>query len=208
MKITNVRVYGLNESIAASRYPMTINEIDMDCEVALNEAVELQFPVAKKLGAAKSGSGHDCYLKGIIVQFDIQMSQLLYPQISRYHFIDFVSSMSKMHRITKMDLENSFHPSVDDVIKSRFIDLVNLYNAASDETEKSIKAELLEKIYYSIPMGLELTARMTTNYLQLKNIYFQRKYHRLKEWREICYWIESLPRFRELVLGEDVSLYA
>ena len=208
MKINNVRVYGLEESIAASRYPMTINEIDMDCEVALNEAVELQTPVAKKLGAAKSGSGHDCYLKGIVVQFDIKMSQLLYPQISRYHFIDFVSSMSKMHRITKMDLEKAFHPNVDEVIKSRFIDLVNLYNAADGENEKSVKAELLEKIYYSIPMGLELTARMTTNYLQLKNIYFQRKTHRLKEWREVCYWIESLPRFRELILGEDISLYA
>lgn len=203
MNISNVRVYGLKESIAASRYPMSIHEIDMDCEVALDEAVELQEPVAKKLGAAKSGSGHDCYLKGIVVQFDIKMSQLLYPQISRYHFMDFVSSMSKMHRITRMDLENAFHPSTDEVIKAKFIDLVNLYNAADDETERAIKVELLEKIFYSIPMGLELTARMTTNYLQLKNIYFQRKCHKLKEWREICYWIESLPKFRELVLGED-----
>lgn len=203
MKISNVRVYGFEESIAASRYPMTIHEINMDCEVGLEEAVELQLPVAKKLGAAKSGSGHDNYLKGIVVQFDIKMSQLLYPQISRYHFIDFVSSMSKMHRITNMNLDEAFHPAVDLVMKERFITLVDLYNSADKSTEAKIRAELLEKIYYSVPMGLELTARMTTNYLQLKSIYFQRKTHRLKEWREVCNWIESLPKFTELVLGED-----
>ena len=84
MNISNVRVYGLKESIAASRYPMSIHEIDMDCEVALDEAVELQEPVAKKLGAAKSGSGHDCYLKGIVVQFDIKMSQLLLINIKLF----------------------------------------------------------------------------------------------------------------------------
>ena len=202
MKITNVNVYGLEQSIAASRYPMTVNPIFMDNEVALKEAVKQQYKIAAKLGAAKSGSGHDCFLKGIVVQFDIQMSQLLYPQISRYHFIDFVSSMSKMHRVTSMDLNNSMHPSVDEVIKRRFMDMVDLYNSTDNKT---FKAEMIDKIYYSIPMGLELTARMTTNYLQLKNIYFQRKHHRLKEWREVCYWIESLPLFKELVLGEDLN---
>ena len=199
MRINNVRIYGMDESIAASRYPMTVNEIDMDNEIALTEAAAVQYPVAKKLGAAKSGSGHDCYLKGIIVQFDIKMSQLLYPQISRYHFIDFVSSMSKMHRITSMNLNESFNENVDEVIKNRFIELVDSFNNSESNEEK---ANLIMKIYYSIPMGLELTARMTTNYLQLKNIYFQRKTHRLKEWRDVCYWIESLPNFKELVLGE------
>lgn len=199
MKINNVRVYGLEESMAASSYPMAINQIDMDNDMELLRACNAQERVAKKLGSAESGSGHDCYLKGIIVQFDITMSQVLYPQISRYHFIDFVSSMSKMHRITKLDLTNAFHESTDPIITGRFTDLVNLYNAAE---ESGIKQNLLERIYYSVPMGLELTARMTTNYLQLKNIYFQRKCHRLKEWREVCNWIESLPQFRELVLGE------
>lgn len=196
MKIANVRVYGLDESILASRYPMSINLIDMD----LGESKKLykeQLKTAKLLGACEKGSGHDCYLKGIIVQFDVTMSQLLYPQISRYHFIDFVSSMSKMHRITKLDLEESMHPCVDIVIKNRFKDLVNLYNVTED---KAIKSELMEKIYYSIPMGLELTARMTTNYLQLKTIYSQRRKHRLKEWREFCDWIESLPMFMKLTM--------
>ena len=34
---------------------------------------------------------------------------------------------------------------------------------------------------------------MTTNYRQLKTIYFQRRTHRLPEWRVFCELIETLP---------------
>ena len=56
------------------------------------------------------------------------------------------------------------------------------------------------RVLYNIPTGFRLTARMTTNYRQLKTIYYQRKKHRLPEWREFCEWIETLPKFRELIL--------
>ena len=59
------------------------------------------------------------------------------------------------------------------------------------------------KLVYSVPVGFELTARMTTNYRQLKTIYYQRRTHRLPEWREFCAWVETLPRFKELVLGGE-----
>ena len=49
------------------------------------------------------------------------------------------------------------------------------------------------EILYSNPAGFRLTARMTTNYRQLKTIYFQRRDHRLPEWRAFCKWIETLP---------------
>ena len=49
------------------------------------------------------------------------------------------------------------------------------------------------EILYSNPAGFKLTARMTTNYRQLKTIYFQRRTHRLPEWRVFCEWIETLP---------------
>ena len=48
MKITNVNVYGLEQSIAASRYPMTVNPIFMDNEVALKEAAKQQYKIAAK----------------------------------------------------------------------------------------------------------------------------------------------------------------
>jgi hypothetical protein len=64
-------------------------------------------------------------------------------------------------------------------------------------------AELLKEKYleilYTSPAGFELTARMTTNYRCLLNIYVQRHNHRLPEWREFCQELLKLPFFQELV---------
>ena len=74
-----------------------------------------------------------------------------------------------------------------------------------EEIENKKKKMYLE-ILYSNPSGFELTARMATNYRCLRNIYLQRKDHRLPEWREFCEWIETLPRFKELCLkGGDIN---
>lgn len=57
------------------------------------------------------------------------------------------------------------------------------------------------------PSGLLLTARITTNYLQLKSIYAQRKTHRLPEWKQFCMWVEGLPLVKELgVVPNDSSV--
>ena len=39
---------------------------------------------------------------------------------------------------------------------------------------------------------------MVTNYQQLKTMYKQRRYHKLKEWHVFCDWVETLPHFLEL----------
>jgi hypothetical protein len=79
------------------------------------------------------------------------------------------------------------------------IDPENVYEV--ERYEKLKKQKYLE-ILYTNPAGFELTARMTTNYRCLKNIYAQRKNHRLPEWREFCAWVETLPYAKELILCE------
>jgi hypothetical protein len=59
------------------------------------------------------------------------------------------------------------------------------------------------EILYTNPAGFTLTARMTTNYRCLKNIWRQRRHHRLPEWREFCKWIETLPYAKELICYEE-----
>ena len=43
---------------------------------------------------------------------------------------------------------------------------------------------------------------MITNYRELKQIYHQRKNHRLDEWRVFCNWVETLP-MSELITGKE-----
>ena len=197
-KIHNVNVWGLKESLMASGYPMTHGETPVMDYIKADADHKKR---AINLGNAKAGSGHDCFLKGIVVQFDWRISQVIFPQVERYHFIDIVSSQSKMHRIQLAKRED-FNENVDFIILNRFMELVEDYN---NEDNPYWRKQKFDKVVYSCPMGYELTARFTTNYLQLKTIYFQRRHHKLEEWREFCQWIESLPMFKELVLKDEIK---
>lgn len=197
-RITNVRVMGLSESIIASGYPMSTGDTPSHSEIKFEKGLaDKDWKRAKKLGTVVSGTGHDCYLKGIIVQFDWKISQVIYPQVERYHFIDIVSSQSKMHRLHLAKREN-FNKLVDPIILDRFIVLLQEYNMTEGD-----KSELFQRLVYSCPLGYELTARFTTNYLQLKTIYQQRKNHKMQEWKEFCNWLETLPYFKELTQRVD-----
>lgn len=185
--VNNVKVFGFDDSVKASKYPMSI-DIN-DCNESITNTV-------KSLGRCETGSGHDQFLTGIIVQFDLTFSVKAWIEAERYHFFDFVSSQSTMHRITKFDLDKSYVDYVDPRIVEIMKEKVSDFNSEPND-EKYLE------ILYSNPCGFKLTARMTTNYRQLKIIYHQRKNHRLPEWREFCEWmISTLPRFKELVLGD------
>ena len=192
VKVDNARVYGLDESIIASGYPMQIETFNMD-EIDL---IDKDYKRSRHLGNAVAGSGHDCFLKGIIVQFDLQVPEYIWRQLDRYHFIDYISSQSKMHRITKINLDSVCNRYVYDEVKEILKSIIDKYEA---ETDTDKKKELFNEIIANTPAGLMLTARMTTNYLQLKSIINQRSNHKMQEWRYLCDWFKTLPMLEELV---------
>ena len=198
IKVDNVRVYGLEESIVASGYPMQIETFNMD-EIDL---IDKDYKRSRHLGNAVPGSGHDCFLKGIIVQFDLQVPEYIWRQLDRYHFIDYISSQSKMHRITKINLDSVCNRYVYDEVKEILKSIIDKYEAEVDIDKKK---ELFNEIIANTPSGLMLTARMTTNYLQLKSIINQRSNHKMQEWKYLCDWFKTLPMLEELACKKQVS---
>ncbi|AGY75301.1 hypothetical protein [Clostridium autoethanogenum] len=184
MKIENLKVYDLEESIRASKYPMAV---DTDkCNSDITDRV-------KSLAKSPKGEAHDQFLSGIRVAFDLTFTNKAWVELERYRFITFVSSQSTMHRISKFDLSKQYNEYVDKRIIDIIEELKNTYNKTQD------KEDYL-KLLYSNPAGFELTARLTTNYRCLKGVYSQRRNHRLPEWREFCKWIETLPYAKELII--------
>lgn len=181
MRIENVKIYGLSESIKASHYPMSTASIDV-----CGDITDADLKRAYSLGNTKIGAGHDNFMNGAIVQFDLQTSNKMWTELQRYHFIDFVSSQSTMYRISKFNLNEQYNEYVDPRIIEIMNELKDKYNQTNDKDDYL-------KLLYSNPCGFQLTARMTTNYRQLKTMYHQRKNHRLPEWREFCKWVETLP---------------
>lgn len=183
--VHNAHVYGLEESIRGAKFPMAVDVNKLTTELTSG---------IKSLTQSPAGEGHDNWLNGVVVQFDLKASNKFWVEMERYHFIDFISSQSTMHRIAKFNLDEAYNDYVDQRMIEIMKELVSAYN-----DNPSIENYL--KILYSNPAGFELTARMTTNYRQLKTIYRQRKDHRLPEWRIFCRWLETLPH-SELITGE------
>ena len=188
--VSNWEVYGYCNSIAASKYPMSVDTASCDSSVT---------KTTHKLASCAPGTGHDQFLTGIIVQFDLTFSNKAWVEAERYHFLDFVSSQSTMHRAAKFDIEKQVNGYVTENTIAECKRLAAQYNEDPSE-EKYLR------LLYNLPSGFTLTARMTTNYRQLKTIYHQRKNHRLPEWRAFCKWVECLPGFKELVLSERVYI--
>lgn len=186
MKIDNVKVYDLEESIKASKYPMATDTEKCSYNIT-NTVVSL----------AQSGKaeGHDQFLTGIRVAFDLTFTNKAWVELERYRFVEFVSSQSTMHRISKFNLDKQYNKYVD----KRIIDIMKELKDTYNETQN--KEDYL-KLLYSNPAGFELTARLTTNYRALKTVYSQRKTHKLPERREFCYWVKTLPH-SEFIIGKD-----
>ena len=147
---------------------------------------------ALNLGSAKSGSGHDNALKGILVSFNMKADQSFWLQWERYSHQSTVSSHSSMYCITKFDVDDVFSEYVDPRVLEVLKELIDEYN-------NNPTPENFHKVIHNCPEGLQLTRRVTTNYLQLKTMYEQRKNHKMYAWsKDFITLLEQLPLFFEI----------
>ena len=194
--ISNIKVYDLEESMRAAGYPMR-TDLDETLDFTKDWGRAQRLTKASRFNAA-----HAQFLTGIVVNFDLTFSNKAWIEVERYRFLNFVSSQSTMHCITKFGLRKQCNEYVDERIITIVQEYIDLYNSLTAQDEETIefKKNLYLKILYNLPSGFQLTARMTTNYRCLLNIYNQRHDHRLPEWREFCnQLLEELPFFKELV---------
>ena len=190
--VTNMNVYGLDESIKAAKYPMSVHTDILNSDITKG---------VNNLATSKTGEGHDQFLTGITVQFDLNATLKFWIEAERYRFLYFISSQSTMHRMCKFNLDKAYNEYVDPLIIQLIKALVKDYESICEEkgSDSFDAKEAYLRVLYNNPAGFILTARMTTNYRQLKTIYQQRKNHRLPEWRRFCDWIEELPESQFII---------
>ncbi len=193
-KIDNTFVYGLERAVKASGNPMRT-------AIELGDLGEKDIKRAKALAGTKGGEGHDNFLKGILVHVDVTAPFYWWKEAQRYHWFDFISSQSTMHMLLKFNIEERCVPETDARVFPIIAELIAEYNAIP-ESDKEAKIGAWRKIVATLPSGFCLTATMTTNYQQLKTMYFQRRHHKLKEWHTFCDWCLTLPHFSEFIIKE------
>lgn len=193
-KISNTQVYGMEYAYKASGNPMR----PLFDREAITEKDQKR---AINLASTKGGEGHDNFLKGIIVQMDLIAPLYFWKQAQRYHWFDFISSQSTMHSLMKFDVKTQCVAATNGQVLEILNQLIKDY-LLIPETDPE-KGRHWQEIIASLPSGFCLGASMTTNYQQLKTMYFQRRHHKLKEWHEFCAWCETLPDFKKLLGLEE-----
>ena len=128
--VSNVNIYGLEESVKGAKYSMAT-----DLDKITTEITKTTY----RLASSPTGSGHDNFLNGIIVQFDLTFSNKVWVEAERYHFLDFVSSQSTMHRITKFNLDDAYISYTDPRIIEIMKEKTKEYNDLQEDIKRLVE---------------------------------------------------------------------
>ena len=106
--------------------------------------------------------------------------------------------------MTDVIIENSNDPTF--IISSgyAFNTYINWLEELRQRYNETKDQAFWKELIRLLPESWLQTRTVTMNYEILRNIYSQRKHHRLTEWHQFCDWIKTLPYGQELItLGLD-----
>ena len=160
----------------------------------------------------KAGSEHCKFMRMIHVAVDVDMPISWWSEADTYHF-NVKNSCSTMHKLLNNDNPitlDMFAICEEDIDWWKYtINKLESLRLEYKEIQKTTKDNekmnrLLVRAKRMLPEGFEQMRTWDTNYAELRNMYFQRRHHRLQEeWVDtFCKWVESLPYAKELIMYE------
>jgi hypothetical protein len=197
LEVKNIEVFGLERALRASGNAMSINEIDTSRYFEPGDSKR-----GSLLGSVEPGKGHDHFLCGIVVYFDVKYPQYWISEAQRYHWFNIISSQSKTDRLIYIANRDDFKDMFNKYVEKETIDKVKMYvdayNISKSKGEDAY--EWFMRALSNLPMGFEMWMTVKTNYLQLKTMYLQRRNHVMKEdWGSFTRMCDKLPMFKELI---------
>lgn len=156
----------------------------------------------------KAGSEHCKFMRMIHVAVDVDMPRYWWSEADTYHF-NTKNSCSTMHKLLNNDNPITKDLFVwceedEDIVGAVINRLESLRQEYKNPTYSTDKNKLLVRAKRLLMEGFLQMRTWDTNYAELRNMYFQRRHHRLKEeWVDtFCRWVESLPYAEELIMYE------
>lgn len=144
-----------------------------------------------------AGSDHRKFLRQIIVWCDIEAPLFWWKEFDTYKVGTVANSCSTMHTLTWNHLERTDFAAgaLSEQLLSEIIDELNhRIDEWKSETDRDKKEEIWREIIEMLPSSYMQTRTVMMSYEVLRNIFFARRSHKLREWKEFCVWIKrSLP---------------
>lgn len=143
----------------------------------------------------EAGPEHRKFLRFITVWFDINAPLYFLKQFDAYKVGLVQNSESTMHNLMRdgASLKDfSWDDSAMRPILTEVIQWMDLQRARA-ELASVDPAEMERNMIQILPSCFMQKRTICTNYETLRNMYQQRKNHKLSEWHEFCEMIEKLP---------------
>lgn len=189
------------------------------CEVAFLGPNDLHL--AQRLILA--GSEHAKFTRQIFISVDITAPIYFFKEFDTYKVGTTANSTSTMHKLTSAPItremfewdkgddliiasgtaphSDGWEFTFDDYIE----DVVDICEKLRQKYLETNDKRYWRALIQYLPQSFLQTRTWTADYAVLRNIYKQRRSHRLKEWHEFCNWIKTLPYAEDLIILEDTD---
>ena len=153
--------------------------------------------LARKL--IDAGSSHRKFMRQIFVSMDITAPLYCWKEFDTYKVGTTANSCSTMHTITnrEFEIDDFSHDKMLATTKYSLREIILHLNGLREVYLHEDKPDIKKKYWYSIiqllPSSYNQIRTVTMSYENLRNIYEQRKSHKLDEWRYFCSTVELLP---------------
>lgn len=206
VKIENTKIYGLDETLVRSvRMPFksfdkSDSYRDDNGEFHLGEN---DLHLMETLAHSKQGDSDSKFKRRIFVTTEFTLPQYIIAELATYKVGTVMNSSSIQHIGMKRDYtwsDFSFEEDMDSKSAEAFGALLQAINMNRQKYKSTKNYKYFRIMRQLIPMSFNYTISFACNYQVLQHIWSDRHNHRLKEWHDICEWIEELPYAKELIL--------
>lgn len=215
IKVENIKVFNFEGALRGMRNPLESWEKSDSYYDENNNYIVGEEDMKLALKLVKAGTEHAKFTRQIFVSMDIIAPDYWWKEYSTYKIGTVENSTSSMHKLTsrlltendfswdRFEIEtngrNELYYSL--VIKNHKKTTLESLNELISRYQETKDKRIWRAIIQQLPMSFNYKRTCSMNYQVLRNMYFQRRYHKLEEWRDFCEVIEELP-YSELITIE------
>ena len=201
ISLSNAVVFGWHSAIMGMRNPMNswANSdsaffSDFSCKIGQNDLALMKALI-------KSGTEHRKFLRMIHVQMDIEAPLYWWKEFDTYKVGTVANSCSTMHKIHSKEftVDDFSHEHLDRFSTEVLGWTIKALNGSREDYMKSKSKDDWWQMIQLLPSSYNQLRTVDLNYEVLLNQYFQRKDHKLDEWRIYCEQIKCFPYLNDFI---------
>jgi len=200
IEVKNIEVLNMRNAIRAMRNPLDSWNSSDSCytseDISEYNIPSHEFVLGEKdkklaLKLIKSGTDHSKFMRMIFVSMDITAPLCWWHDFDTYKISTVKNSCSTMHKLgSRLLIKDDFSWDEFTIWRKSYLEYINslIIKWQNDKSEHNFR-----EMRHDLSGSFNQKATWTGNYQNLRSIYFGRKNHKQKEFRDFCDIIKTLP---------------